>query len=274
MPELPEAETIVRGLRERVVGRSITGVEVVHADVLAPGLTPARLAATLRDRRIEGVSRRGKNVVFLFNPGIRLLINLGMSGRVVTSSSPLAQELRHPAVRFELDGGETLIYDDIRRFGRVELFTATTWPEFNARLGVEPLSADFTAERLYEMTRRSRTPIRNWLLDQRWVAGVGNIYANEALFRAGVRPDRPANSLSEAEAARLRDEVAAVLGEAVEARGTTLSDYRDFTGATGGFQFRLRAYGREGEPCPTCGTPIERVVLSNRSAFYCPECQK
>jgi len=273
MPELPEAETIVRGLRAAVVGRTVTGAEVVHHDILAPGLTADRLAAALKSRRIEGVSRRGKNVVLLFNPGMRLVVNLGMTGRVVSSASARAGELRHVAVRFPLDDGAALLYDDARRFGRVALLTARAWALWTATLGPEPLSADFTGAALHAAAAKSRTPIRNWLLDQRRVAGIGNIYANEALFRAGLRPDRTANTLTEAEAAALRNALVDVLEESIAARGTTFSDYRDASGEEGAYQPRLRVYGREFEPCRVCGTAIRRIVLSNRSAFFCPACQ-
>ncbi|HEX6938479.1 MAG TPA: bifunctional DNA-formamidopyrimidine glycosylase/DNA-(apurinic or apyrimidinic site) lyase [Longimicrobiales bacterium] len=274
MPELPEAETIARDLRRHVVGRTVTGVNVTHADVLAPGLSSRALAAGVVGRRIRDVGRRAKNVVLRFEDGPVLVVNLGMTGRLVVSEAPRAAELRHVAVRFQLDHGGALLYDDVRRFGRLSLFTPDEWEARQAEFGVEPLSDAFTAQRLHEMTSRSRSPIRNWLLDQRRVAGLGNIYANEALFRARIHPARPADSLSRAEAAGLRDAIRDVLTEAIRVRGTTLRDYRDARGEAGGFEPRLRVYGREGEPCPVCGTPIERLVLGGRSAFYCPHCQK
>ena len=274
MPELPEAETIVRDLRQRVVGATVSAVEVPREDILAPGVTPKRLHAALKGRRIEGIGRRGKNVVLLFNPGIRVVVNLGMSGRLVTSDAKRAGELRHIAARFELEDGRAVLYDDMRRFGRIDLLTAKTWGDWDARLGVEPLSADFTPERLYALSRTSISPIRNFLLDQHRVAGVGNIYANEALFRAGVRPSRRAKSLRRQEAALLRDALVAVLTESIEARGTTFSLYRDGSGEEGAYYARLAVYDRKGQPCPKCGTAVKRVVISNRSAFYCPSCQK
>ena len=274
MPELPEAETIVRDLRQRVVGATLAGVEVPREDILAPGVTPKRLHSTLKGRRIEGISRRGKNVILLFNPGIRVVVNLGMSGRLVTSDAKRAFELRHIAARFELEDGRAVLYDDMRRFGRIDLLTAKTWGDWDARLGVEPLSDEFTPERLYALSRTSISPIRNFLLDQHRVAGVGNIYANEALFRAGVRPSRRAKSLRRQEAARLRDALVAVLTESIEARGTTFSLYRDASGEEGAYYARLAVYDRNGQPCPQCRTAVKRVVISNRSAFYCPSCQK
>lgn len=274
MPELPEAETIVRDLRARVPGASVVRVTVRHADVLRAGLTPAVLNRRLTRRTITGVSRRGKNVVLEFDGNLRLVINLGMTGRVVTSDAPRAGELRHVAVTFALHDGRAILYDDARRFGDLDLRDEAGWAERDAQLGLEPLSDAFTAEALYALTRTSITPIRNWLLDQRRVAGVGNIYAVEALFRSGVRPTRRAKTLTRRETSRLRDELRAVLQESIDARGTTISDYRDGSGEPGNFDQRLRAYGRDGLPCRDCGARIKRVVLSNRSAFYCPACQK
>jgi formamidopyrimidine-DNA glycosylase len=220
------------------------------------------------------VSRRGKNVVIELDGDVRVMINLGMTGRVITSDSPRAAELRHNAVRFGLEDGRTLIFDDARRFGRVDLLDSDAWSARTAELGVEPLSADFTLDYLRAATRASITPIRNWLLDQRRVAGVGNIYANEALFRARVRPTRRSHRMTLRETSELRQALRDVLSEAIHSRGTTLNDYRDATGNEGSFQIRLRVYGRDGDPCLNCGKPIKRIVLTNRSAFYCPNCQR
>jgi formamidopyrimidine-DNA glycosylase len=274
MPELPEAETIARDLDGKVCGARIVSTTVLHDDILAPLLRAGRLRRSVKGRRIQGVSRRGKNVVIELDGDVRVMINLGMTGRVITSDSPRAAELRHNAVRFGLEDGRTLIFDDARRFGRVDLLDSDAWSARTAELGVEPLSADFTLDYLRAATRASITPIRNWLLDQRRVAGVGNIYANEALFRAGVRPTRRAHRLTRAEAGRLRDALRDVLSEAIEARGTTIDDYRDGSGEAGAFQTRLQAYGRDGMTCVRCGATMKRIVLSNRSAFYCPGCQR
>ena len=274
MPELPEAETIVRDLRARIPGGIIARVSVKRPDVLHTGLTPAAFGRRLRGRTITGVSRRGKNVVIELDAGLRLVINLGMTGRVVTSDAARAGELRHIAASLHLRDGRAVLYDDARRFGDLDLRDERGWIARDAELGVEPLSDAFTAERLHALTRTSISPIRNWLLDQKRIAGVGNIYAIEALFRAGVRPTRRARTLRRRETAALRDTLRSVLQESIDARGTTISDYRDAAGERGGFDTRLRVYDRLGEPCITCGTRIRRVVLSNRSAFYCPSCQR
>jgi formamidopyrimidine-DNA glycosylase len=274
MPELPEAETIVRDLRARLPGSTVARAHVTHADVLHPGITPAALDRHLRGRTFTGVSRRGKNVVLELDGGLRIVINLGMTGRVVTSDAARAGELRHIAVRIALVDGRALLYDDARRFGDIDVRDEDGWTARDAQLGVEPLSDAFTAELLHALTRASIMPIRNWLLDQRRVAGVGNIYALEALFRAGVRPTRRARTLTRRETAALRHALRAVLQESIDARGATISDYRDASGERGTFARRLLVYDRAGEPCTSCGTVIRRIVLSNRSAFYCRCCQK
>ena len=274
MPELPEAETIVRDLRKRVPGHVVLRTRVQREDLLAKGLTAKQFNSRLKGRRILDVVRRGKNVVFVFEGDVRLVINLGMTGRVLTSDAPRAGDMRHIGAELDLDDGRKILYDDARRFGNLDVRDAEEWAVRDAELGTEPLSDAHTAEHLYALTRSSITPIRNWLLDQRRLAGVGNIYAVEALFRAGVRPTRRAKNLTRREASLLRDSLRDVLQESIDRRGTTISDYRDADGETGDNEGNLRAYGREGNPCLNCKSPIKRVVLSNRSAFYCPKCQK
>lgn len=271
MPELPEVETIARDLDPRLTGRRVTAVEVTHADVIAG--PPGDFAHALVGLHVVGVGRRGKNVVARLEDGSRLVVNLGMTGRLVTRDAPRAAELNHVAVTFELDDGRTLLYDDVRRFGLLQVYQPAAWRVRDRQLGVEPLSAEFTTDALWSMTKATRTPIRNFLLDQYRVAGVGNIYALEALFRAGIRPTRRGHRITRREADRLRDALRDVLRLAIEHRGTTFSDYRDASGEAGGFEPLLKIYGREGKPCPTCSTPIKRKVLTNRSVFYCPECQ-
>jgi formamidopyrimidine-DNA glycosylase len=274
MPELPEAETIVRDLQRKVVGRTISGSKVVFPDILGTDLTPQRLARLVKGKRIVSVERRAKKVVLRLSHDLILVISLGMTGRVVASRAERARTLRHIAVRFELDDGTSLLYDDARRFGSIEIYTTDAWQERQGGLGVEPLSNEFTAQKLFEMTRTSISPIRNWLLDQTKVSGVGNIYAAEALYRAAVRPTRRARTLTRAEAARLRDNIRTVLLASIKKRGTTISDYRDVDGEPGGFDTRLQVYDRAGQKCRRCRSTIKRVVFTNRSAFYCPQCQK
>lgn len=283
MPELPEAETLVRGLRPLLPGRRITDVEIRHADVLR---VPAEAFRTgVLHRTIERVGRRAKNVVVeLSGPPGRdargdgvsvLVVNLGMTGALVPLGFAGVPEGRatHPALIFDLDDGSTLVYDDVRRFGCVEVMDAGAWRSRSRAMGPEPLSPSFRARNLHQALLSSRTPLRNWLLDQRRIAGVGNIYANEACFRARVHPARPARQVTWEEARRLHRGLRQVLRAAVALGGTTLRDYRNARGEPGKNQGRLLVYGREGAPCPRCATPIERVVFGNRSAFLCPRCQ-
>ena len=274
MPELPEAETIARGLRERVLGHAIESVEVVHEDVLVTD--PGSFQAGVEGRRIEAVGRRGKKVVIDLGTDRVLVVNLGMTGRLIpylpeAFTSPPAST--HPALRFHFDCGGRLIYDDVRRFGTVECLETAEWVRRSRELGPEPLSRGFTAASLQKGLERSRSPIRSWLLDQRKLAGVGNIYANESLWRARVHPARWACQLDSDEVERLHRAIRAVLREAVSAEGTTLRDYRTVDGKRGEFAGRLRVYGREGSACRRCRTTIERIVFGGRSAFLCPRCQ-
>ncbi|HSW30874.1 MAG TPA: bifunctional DNA-formamidopyrimidine glycosylase/DNA-(apurinic or apyrimidinic site) lyase [Longimicrobiales bacterium] len=273
MPELPEAETIVRGLRKTVVGERIAAVNVIHSDVLRT--SPRRLAARLRGRVIRDVGRRGKNVLLLLDGGIVLAVNLGMTGRLLPFPAPPrgAGSPTHPAVRLRFEGGGVLVFDDQRRFGTFEALASSEWAQRDQRMGPEPLAGAFTPERLAGDLARSRSPVRSWLLDQRRIAGVGNIYALEALHRARIHPLRPADRVGVPGAARLHQALRDVLREAIGRRGTTIRDYRDAAGDEGAYAPRLRVYGREGEPCPACGTAVARVVLANRSAYFCPACQ-
>jgi formamidopyrimidine-DNA glycosylase len=273
MPELPEAETIVRGLRPALIGRTIAATAVVYADVLR---APARrFSSDVRGRVILEVGRRGKNVVMRLDGGRVLAVNLGMTGRLLptTVSDGASAASKHPAVRFRLDDGATLVFDDTRRFGTVECLTDADWSERSARMGPEPLEENFTPDALWSGLRGSRTPVRSWLLDQRKVAGVGNIYANEALFLAGVHPKRLTRRVSQQEASGLHGGLRRVLNDAIAAGGTTLRDYRDASGDAGSYQPSLLVYGRDGEPCTRCSATVRRLVFGGRSAFYCPGCQ-
>ena len=273
MPELPEVETIARGLARRYPGKTMAGVRVKHADVLVQPLTPASLSRRVRDRRVERIGRFGKNVLIELEGELRLLANMGMTGRLVAADAPAAADFRHVAVAFTFRDAPDMLFDDMRRFGRIELHVAKSWVARAAEIGPDPFDARLDGGALHALTRKSITPIRNWLLDQRRIAGVGNIYASEALHRAGIHPARRARTLTRLEAGALLDELRFVLQAAIDARGTTMSDYRDAEGEAGDYWDQRLAYAREDEPCTRCGTPIRRVVISNRSAFFCPSCQ-
>jgi formamidopyrimidine-DNA glycosylase len=273
VPELPEAETIVRGLRPSIVGRTIRRVEVIHGDVLRE---PARrFAGAVRGATIQGVGRRGKNVLIDLDGGRVIAVNLGMTGRLVpVARGDLgADEWTHPAVRFHFEGNGALVFDDTRRFGTVECLPADAWQERSSRMGPEPLEETFTARAFHVALSGSRAPVRSWLLDQRKVAGVGNIYANEALHLAGIHPMRQARAIGRDDAARLRQCIRRVLNRAIGAGGTTIRDYRTAAGDAGRYARRLLVYGREGAACARCGHEIQRVDFGGRSAFFSPNCQ-
>lgn len=271
MPELPEVETIVRGLAGALPGAVIQSVDVLKPDLIEDE-SGASFAHALEGRRIESVTRRAKNIV-VDTGGDYLLVNLGMTGRlfVVKEGDP---EPTHPGVRFHLADGREVLYHDVRRFGRLWRMSPEAWAAWEAKLGVEPLSDQFTAKWMWEATRKSRVAVKVWLMDQARVVGVGNIYASEALFRARVNPRTPADELTRPQAKRVREAVRDVLAEAIEFRGTTLLDYRDAEGEPGEFVRRLRVYDREGEPCLRCHRPINRIVQGGRSTFFCPHCQR
>jgi len=269
VPELPEVETIVRDLSPVLPGAVIDGVDVEREDLIAGD--PSAWQAELPGRRIDAVSRRAKNIVVTLGE-LRLVVNLGMTGRLLLAGRG-EEEPSHVGVRLFLRDGGALVYRDVRRFGRLELLGAPAWERRAGEMGVEPLSDEFSVEALAEVCRRSRVAIKTRLMDQRRVAGIGNIYASEALFRASIDPRLPAKALDPAQVEALREAVREVLLEAIEYRGTTLLDYRDASGREGGFRSVLRVYGRAGESCPCCGAPIERIIQGGRSTFFCPACQ-
>lgn len=270
MPELPEVETIVRDLRRHVKGATIRRTEVLKEDLIAGD--SATFARATAGRTIESVTRRAKNIVLDLGKD-RLVINLGMTGRVLVLG-PNDEEPEYLGVRFELDDNRRIAYQDVRRFGRLEVLPEARWRERSESLGIEPLSSDLTPEKVFELTRKSRTAIKPWLMDQRRIVGIGNIYASEILYRARISPGRQAGRITRRQAAAIVEASREVLREAIEFRGTTLLDYRDANGGKGEFSKRLRVYGREGEPCVDCDGKVRRIVQGGRSTFYCPTCQK
>lgn len=286
MPELPEVETIRRELATELPGRRVTDLRVHRPDILMDGEPPAAFAGAVRGRRIRSVERRAKYLLLRLTgeeggahgrgaAGGRVLqVQLRMTGRFVLGRSrPDPSEFGHLAAELELDDGRTLFYDDVRRLGGFRLLDPAEWARESDALGPEPLEPDFDVPRLRRALSGRRAPVKNVLLDQRRVAGIGNIYAAEALHRAGVDPRRPGGSLEPEEGRRLHRALREVLGEALEAAGTTFRDYRAVNGRSGRFQDRLAVYGREGRPCPRCGGDVRRVVQAGRSTFFCPGCQ-
>lgn len=274
MPELPEVETIRRELDPEVRGRTVEGVRVHHADILMNLPSEAAFGARLRGRRVEAVGRRAKYLLFRLAGGDVVEVQLRMTGRFVLGAErPDPAEYGHLAAELRLDDGRTLWYDDVRRLGGFRVLAREEWVRRSDRLGPEPLEEDFRPATLARELEGRRAPVKNLLLDQRRVAGVGNIYASESLHRAGLDPRRPGGALGRDEVERLHGALRGVLARALEEAGTTLRDYRAPDGRTGGFQGRLSVYGREGEPCPRCAGDVRRVVQAGRSTYFCPGCQ-
>jgi formamidopyrimidine-DNA glycosylase len=273
VPELPEVETIVRDIRPALVGRRITEARLFHSDVLS-GVSRRRLLSSLRGSTIRSVSRRAKHAVLLID-GHRLVIQPGMTGSLLVRQRPgTAGRADYVVLRARLDDGSELIYRDIRRLGTLRLLDERRWAAYEATLGPEPLADDFTPSRLRAALAGSRQAIKKVLMDQRHLAGVGNIYANEALFASGVDPSRPANGLTEKEYTRLYGELRRILAAAVAAEGTTVRNYRTGTGQPGAFQLELLVYGREGEPCRRCGTRLAGThAIDQRITVFCHRCQ-
>jgi len=274
MPELPEVETTRRGIEPRLVGRRIVSVHVYDARLRWP--VPSTLPALLDQARIVAIERRSKYLLFRVaakhGPGT-LLVHLGMTGSLRVFGTAPARR-RHDHVDMSLDDGTTVRYHDPRRFGSMHWLPGPrpSHPLLDG-LGPEPFDPAFDADYLHATTRGRRAPIKVTLMDNRVVVGVGNIYAAESLFRAGVRPTTPAGRVSRARLAALVDAVRQVLAEAIDKGGSTLRDFVDSDGAPGYFQLDYRVYGREGEPCRVCGTPIRNRRLGQRSSCYCPACQ-
>jgi len=274
VPELPEVETIRRDLAPEIGGRTITAARIHQPDIVLPPDDPDRFARRVTGRRIERVDRRAKYLLLRLAGRVVVQVQLRMTGRfAVGETLPDPEEFSHVAAELDLDDGRTLFYDDVRRLGGLRTMDAETWDGEAARLGPEPLEGTFTTDALGRELAGRKAPVKNLLLDQRRVAGLGNIYAAEALHAAGIDPRRPGGSLSGADLAELHGAIRRTLEAALEGAGTTFRDYRAVNGRSGRFQERLRVYGREGEPCRRCGTAVERIVQAGRSTFFCPGCQ-
>jgi formamidopyrimidine-DNA glycosylase len=277
MPELPEVETIARGLHTRVSGDGIESIWLGGKP--EPLKSPAHeIAATLEHTRILTVRRVGKHIVFDLAPNnarsrqaqpaqAQWIVHLGMTGRLQVCD-PQSEVLKHTHAILKLKSGRELRFVDPRRFGRLSVAHAGG---FDAG-GIEPLEVDL--DRFIDLFRGRKTPIKSALLNQKLLRGVGNIYADESLFRAGIRPRRRASTITRDQLTKLMTSVKEVLKEAIALGGSSISDYVDADGEEGFFQLQHRVYGREGEPCLVCKTPIKRIVIAGRSSHYCPKCQK
>jgi formamidopyrimidine-DNA glycosylase len=274
MPELPETETIARDLDAAITGSIIEAVRVTRPDVLRE-VHPGELSRRLKGARIERSWRRAKLIVIDLSTTDRLLIQPRFTGALIVNDGSLDKStLSYSTVRLTLDDGRELHYCDVRRLGTFSLMNEARFDEYTSELGAEPLDRSFTPAQLSGVVRGSEQSIKKVLMDQRKIAGIGNIYANEALWRARVDPSRAGKSLSTGQIADLHGEIVSVLTEAIQARGTSFRDYRDSRGERGGFAEKLQAYGREGKPCLRCGARlIGTHAIDGRATVFCAHCQ-
>ena len=275
MPELPETETIARDLDASVTGATIIGAKAKRADVLR------EVSARALPRRVLGTQilrtwRRAKLVVIDLDSGDRIVVQPRFTGALLVDDGSLPEDaLAYSAVRFELEDGRSLHYADVRRLGTLALMDPTRFTEYSARLGAEPLDRSFTRQHLSKVLASTSQPVKKLLMDQRKIAGIGNIYANEALWRAKIDPSRPSDSVSTAEAKALHKGIVGVLEKAIAARGTSFRDYRDARGERGSFAAELAAYGRGGLPCPRCRSRLVTThAIDGRATTFCANCQR
>ncbi len=275
MPELPETETIARDLNAAIAGSTVTAVMVTRPDVLRETGKSA-FARRLTGTTILRSWRRAKLVVTDLSSGDRLVVQPRFTGALIVETPELDPSLLgYSTLRLNLGDGRALHYCDVRRLGTVTLMGAARFAEYTGALGKEPLDPEFTPEQLSGVLRASSQPVKKVLMDQRRIAGIGNIYANEALWRAQVDPSRSANTIDSEEAARLHEEIVAVLTESIAARGTSFRDYRDARGERGTFAALLQCYGREGKPCARCKARlIGTHAIDGRATVFCARCQR
>ena len=274
MPELPETETIARDLDGAIRGRRIKKVSVRKADVLRE-VSARSISRRLRDATILRSWRRAKLVVIDLDTGDRIVVQPRFTGALLIDDGTFTgSELDYSTLRLDLDDGRALHYADVRRLGTVALMDADRFEEYSGKLGIEPLDRAFTADHLSAVLRATSQPVKKVLMEQRKIAGIGNIYANEALWRARIDPSRPGAAVTLEQATLLRDSIVAVLGEAIEARGTSFRDYRDARGKRGTFVDKLEAYGRGGLPCRRCGSKLVAThAIDGRATTMCVKCQ-
>ena len=272
MPELPEVETIVRDL-QHVVGTTIRSAELSHVDILR-GVTRPKLLEGLKGRRIELLTRRAKHAVFTFGDR-RLVVQPGMTGSLLVFDRALTDaEMKYAVLKATLDDGRLLVYRDVRRIGTLLWLDAKGWTKYDTALGPEPLEEQWSAEHWTRSLSRSKQAVKKILMDQKYVVGIGNIYANEALFAAKVDPSKPGNKVGADAAELIRRHSRRILEAAIRSQGTTFRDYRTGTGERGNFQLELFVYGREGEPCKVCGTRLSGTHdIDARATVFCHRCQ-
>lgn len=274
MPELPEVETIRRDLEKELVGKAVLDVTSSAPKVLQP--SPQAVLKAIKGKKFEGFERKGKLLIVRLSGGKTLGIHLRLTGRLlIRKEGDPPDEWQRVVIK--LSGGKELRFSDLRLFGYIKLFKdEKEVEEILSKLGPEPLSKELDGEKFYEIIHRTSRPIKIALLDQKLISGIGNIYANEALFEAGVHPLTKANQLTKAQVASLYNAIEQVLKEGLEARGATIADemYRDAYGRRGGYEEKVRIYQQAGKPCPKCGAEIRYLKVGQRGTFVCPKCQQ
>jgi len=272
MPELPEVETVRRSLEPLLLGRTIEKARIYYGGIIKKP-SPTDFAAAMAKRRIEKVGRRGKYLLFELSGCQTLVIHLRMTGRLTVAERNTVLPA-HTHLVFELDNGQELRFNDVRKFGLVYLVNQDCFQEAGGlhTLGPEPLGPDFTLQGLQSRLCAKKARLKSFLLDQTEIAGIGNIYADEAMFRAGLHPERITASLKPAEISRLYRAIRETLQEGIDFRGTSFRDYVDGKGEKGGFQDRLKVYGRAGQSC-ICGTVLQKKTVAGRTTVFCPHCQ-
>lgn len=274
MPELPETETIARDLNASIAGRTIDSVSVKKSDVLRE-TSKAQFIKRVSGKAIVRSWRRAKLVVTDLSSGDRIVVQPRFTGALIIDDGSVAKpQFAYSTMKLDLDDGRSLHYCDVRRLGTVSLMNPKRFAEYTGELGIEPLDQSFTEAQLSVVLRGSSQPVKKVLMDQHKIAGIGNIYANEVLWRAGIDPSRASRTIRPEEIAALRSEIVSVLQESIEARGTSFRDYVDSKGERGGFAAKLQAYGREGQPCFRCGARlIGTHAIDTRATVFCARCQ-
>jgi len=283
MPELPEVETIRRGLQRKIKNKQIKEI-VVNVDKILKKPYLGEFITKLKGKKVKKVDRRGKYIIINLDSKEKLIIHLGMTGLLIYPYNENSKEIeegeikaKHNHLIFTFTDDTQLVFNDVRRFGKIFLVSNLDEVESITKLGVEPLDNYFTEEVFIQiLSKKKKSKIKPFLMDQKFITGLGNIYANEVLYRSNIHPLRLIFSLNKEEIKSLHQQIKLVLSEAIELRGSTVADeaYRDSDGKKGEFVKKLQVYGRKGEPCIKCGSPIEVIRINGRSSFICPQCQK
>lgn len=274
MPELPEVETVCRTILPVVKDKTISNC-IINYPRLLPKNDVKQFQQDIQKQVIKDLNRRGKYLIFQLESGLQLIMHLRMTGQLLFCPDATSPEEKHTSAIFNFSDGSQLRFIDQRKFGTIYLLNENEWSEVTGlhTLGVEPLSPEFNVDKLKQFVNRNRT-IKSILLDQKFIAGLGNIYVDESLFRGEIHPNRPGNTLTNVELNNLHQSIIQVLEEAIANQGTTIKDYRTGSGDTGEFQNKLQVYGKTGEPCVNCGQNIERIRVASRGTHFCPQCQR